>query len=97
MQVTMTVNREQVTANLLDAPCDSIAMERPEHVKGLENHQCQRALLDIFFLLHVISSHAVVLVTNTRMPDFHWESNRSKSFAPDSGGHNLLFARFAVD
>src|ERR1700689_1990890 len=71
------IHREQVTTDLLNAPRDAIAVQWPQYIEGLQHHQGQRALLDIHFLLHAVSfSCALSWLANTRMSQFHWESNR---------------------
>ena len=44
------IDREQISADLLDAPRDPVAVQRPQHIQSLEHHQRQRALPDIRFL-----------------------------------------------
>jgi hypothetical protein len=46
------IHGQQISADLLNAPRDSIAVKRSEDVEGFENHQGQRALQNISFLFH---------------------------------------------
>ena len=46
------VEREAVLARLLDAASDAVAVQRSEHLEGLEDHQGERALLHVQFLRH---------------------------------------------
>jgi hypothetical protein len=60
------IHGQQIPADLLDAPCDSIAVQRSQNVESLEDHQGQRALLDVGFLVH----NTFVLVSNRNYGTF---------------------------
>src|SRR5688572_11986106 len=49
------VEAEAVLARLLDAASDAVAVERTEDFEGLENHQGERALLDVQLVSHGVS------------------------------------------
>src|SRR5215472_7780346 len=46
------VHAQQISADLLDAPCDSVAMQLTHRLQRLQHHQRQRSLPDIRFLAH---------------------------------------------
>src|SRR6202034_1052766 len=56
------IHRQQIAADLLDAPGDSVAVQWPQDVESLEDHQCERALQDVEFLFH----SAAILVSNSK-------------------------------
>jgi hypothetical protein len=45
------IHREQIAADLLDPPRDSVSMQATKCIEGSQHHQRQRALQDISFLL----------------------------------------------
>src|ERR1700730_5810649 len=45
------VELEKIPADLLDPPRDRVAMQRPQNIQGLEHHQRQRALSNVWFSL----------------------------------------------
>ncbi len=46
------VESQKVSADLLDAPCDSVAVLRSQNIEGFEDHQRKRSLQNVGFLLH---------------------------------------------
>ncbi len=46
------IHGKQVSADLLDAPRDSIAVQRPQDIESLEDHKRQRSLEDVRLLFH---------------------------------------------
>jgi len=56
------IHGQRISANLLDAPRDSIPVQRSQHIKSLEDHQRQRPLQDIRFLSH----STAILVSNRK-------------------------------
>ena len=59
------VNGQEISANLLDTPRDSEAVQRPQYIESLEDHQSQDSLQDLGFLFQGNASLAI-LVSNTR-------------------------------
>jgi hypothetical protein len=49
------VDSEQISADLLDPPCNAVAVERPKQVQRLQDHQRESALLDILLWVHQFS------------------------------------------
>ena len=66
------IYREQVSANLLDAPRDAVAMQRTKDIERLQYHQRQRALQNIGLFAH----KTFLWLSNRTMPHFLLESNR---------------------
>ena len=46
------IDGKQIAADLLDAACDAISVQRAERIERLQHHQRERALLNVFFLSH---------------------------------------------
>ena len=46
------IHIQQVSADLLDAPGDTVAVLRPKEVQCLEDHQGKRSLQDFRLFLH---------------------------------------------
>jgi len=46
------VEREKIAADLLDSPCDSVAMQRAQNIERFEYHQRQGALKNFDSVLH---------------------------------------------
>jgi hypothetical protein len=67
------IDGQQIAADLLDVPRNSVPVLRSQPIQRLQDHQPQRALQNIHFLFHV-----ALLVPNRKrmMPHFLWESNR---------------------
>ena len=59
---TPLIDGKKISADLLDAPRDSVAMLRSQDIESLEDHQRQRALQDVRFLFHCTA----VLVSNRK-------------------------------
>ena len=53
--VKALVYREQIAADLLNAPRNSVAVQRPQHIQRFQDHKCQRALLNVGFLFHSVT------------------------------------------
>src|SRR4029453_5500912 len=49
---TPLIHGKKISADLLDAPGDTIAMERSQHIERLEDHQRQGALPNVGLFLH---------------------------------------------
>ena len=46
------VDSQKVSADLLDAPGNSLAVLRPQDIECLEDHQRERSLQDVRLFLH---------------------------------------------
>src|SRR5215831_8392658 len=68
------IDRQQIAADLLDAPGDAVAMLRAEHIQRLQHHQRQGALSNVRFLHRAGIS---IWIPKGSMPRFLWESNRT--------------------
>src|SRR6202044_1966265 len=68
------VDRQKVSADLLDAPGDSPAVLRPQDIEGLEDHQRERSLQDVRLFLHGESTFRFPTGTIARLL---LESNRN--------------------
>src|SRR4051812_2026548 len=68
------VERQAISARLLDPARDAVPVERPHALDGLEHHQRQRALLDVELLVH----ERLVLVANTSIVAGLLERNRPR-------------------
>jgi hypothetical protein len=56
------IHGKQISADLLDAPRDSITVQRSQDIESLQDHQRQCALKDVRFLFH----STAILVSNRK-------------------------------
>src|SRR5580658_250481 len=63
------VDCQDISADLLNAPGDAVAVLRPQDTEGLEDHQRQRSLQDVRLFLHG-ESNLLVSNRNNRMVPF---------------------------
>jgi len=78
------IHGQQISADLLDAPRDAVAVERTQNIESLEDHQCQRALQDVGFLFH----GTAIWVSNRKDGIVPFGNNRKVAGA--DGGRRLI-------
>src|SRR5581483_1061725 len=44
------IERELISADLLDPPSDAVTVQGTQNIESLQDHECESALLDVFLL-----------------------------------------------
>jgi hypothetical protein len=72
------IDGKQVSADLLDPPRDSVAVQRAQNLKSLEDHERQSTLLNV----DLVSHRDRCWLPTGSMPHVLWESNRREQATP---------------